>query len=342
MSLKRIIFRADASPSIGYGHLYRVFALSQSLNSEFECTIASSGVNEKLLNEFKRNNISYIDLPPVNYSTPSERESGAEVQFDLRAVLDGNEIVVTDGYWFGTNYQKEVKKMGSKLVCIDDLAEAEFVSDVVINHAPGLDKNKYKVNYDTKLCLGLDYLILRPEFFEKKSLEENTAVNKNIYVCMGGADPYGLTLKILHLLTPIITNIDRISILTTPLFIAKQVLEMEKIKSGFPHNIKIFSGIKANEICDLLDNSTHAIVTSSTVALEAIARGIRPLIGYCTENQIGLYNGTINEGYAIGLGNVLENIKPEKVLEYLNTEQTITKKFNSVNNLKKVFHELAS
>ena len=35
--------------------------------------------------------------------------------------LSGDSLVVVDGYHFNTAYQKRIKAIGSKLICIDDL-----------------------------------------------------------------------------------------------------------------------------------------------------------------------------------------------------------------------------
>ncbi len=60
-------------------------------------------------------------------------------------------IVVLDGYHFGTNYQKQIKLKGAKLVCIDDMHDKEFVADLIINHIPRITPQDYNVQPFTNL-----------------------------------------------------------------------------------------------------------------------------------------------------------------------------------------------
>ena len=78
--------------------------------------------------------------------------------------LQGNEIVVLDGYNFDTVYQTEIKSKGCKLVCIDDIHAYHFVADVVINHAPDISREQYSCESYTKLYLGTEYLLLKKLF----------------------------------------------------------------------------------------------------------------------------------------------------------------------------------
>jgi spore coat polysaccharide biosynthesis predicted glycosyltransferase SpsG len=51
--------------------------------------------------------------------------------------LKGDEIVFLDNYFFTTDYQREIKERGCKLVCIDDMHDEHYVADVVLGFCRG-------------------------------------------------------------------------------------------------------------------------------------------------------------------------------------------------------------
>jgi spore coat polysaccharide biosynthesis predicted glycosyltransferase SpsG len=70
------------------------------------------------------------------------------------------------------------------LVYIDDIHDKHFVSDVVINHAAGIQKESYSVAPYTCLLLGTNYALLRPEFLNYDKRKEGSS----LLVCLGGSD----------------------------------------------------------------------------------------------------------------------------------------------------------
>ena len=143
--MQKIVFRANGSSQIGFGHLYRLIALAEILKDSFYTLFVLFKTDGFIIEEIRNicNEVVVLDgeLP---YKTSDEIKSSDEITFDLDEILIGCEIVVLDGYYFGENYQKKVKEKGCKLVCIDDLAENNFYADIIINHAPGVNPTIYK------------------------------------------------------------------------------------------------------------------------------------------------------------------------------------------------------
>jgi spore coat polysaccharide biosynthesis predicted glycosyltransferase SpsG len=91
---------------------------------------------------------------------------------------------------FTTDYQKAIKEKGYKLV-------KHYVADVVINH--GLDNPAlFSVEPYTRLCLGLEWALLRKPFIEasiKNKNKKHRDTIENVVVSFGGVDQYRLTDK---------------------------------------------------------------------------------------------------------------------------------------------------
>lgn len=303
----KVIFRADGNSKIGLGHIFRVFALAEIIKEEFDCSLVVSEPNSFVLTEASKINLKVISLPKIDYIFTDKREDKKEVAFDLKHILKGNEIVVTDGYVFGTNYQRSIKELGCRLICVDDLAEWHFVADAIINHNPGFNFSKYDVSINTKLYTGLDYLIVRPVFFRPLEFRTNT---NNVFISLGGADYFEFTKKILlHILSLDQINY-KIHVLISDLFSEthKQSLaELSLQNQGF---IFLHKNLSSTEVVNLLDSCRFGIVSASGVLLESYLRKLNLAVGYYAKNQYELYKYFVENELAIDLNNFddLQNI----------------------------------
>jgi UDP-2,4-diacetamido-2,4,6-trideoxy-beta-L-altropyranose hydrolase len=124
--------RTDGGSDIGLGHVVRCMSLAHMLKNDFSIHFFSLEIPKSFRNEITQNEWKV---------TVIEKET------DFLNELTGEEIVVLDGYQFDSDYQKEIKSRGSKLVCIDDFHDQHFYADLVINHAPGVKRRIMKVSY---------------------------------------------------------------------------------------------------------------------------------------------------------------------------------------------------
>lgn len=302
MDKRTIIFRADGGPKIGMGHFIRTLALAEMLNKDFSCIYVTRKPTDYQEIEIKKVCHRKIDLPEDD----SHFESFLEH-------LNGDEIVVLDNYYYNTNYQKAIKALGCKLVCIDDIHDKHFFADIIINQAEGIEPSIYSVEKNTKLLLGYKYALLRKEY-----LQTNEIVINKEFSCLlmiGGADPFNITEKILLLLNDFHFSLPIAVIIGSGY--SKQLKQFQ--------NIKIFQGISANQILRLMQQSNFGILPASTVAIEACAARLPFICGYFIDNQEEIYSGIKKNNLAVCIDNFLE-IKSEKLIKAI-TE--INNEYNS-------------
>lgn len=276
MSKRKVYFRADAGPEIGYGHFIRSLALADMLKEDFECVFFTQTPTEYQINEAN----GVCKLVPL----PSD-DSKFQLFIDY---LKGNEIAVLDNYFYSTDYQKAIKAKGCKLVCIDDMHDKHYVSDIVINH--GCNKHElFSIEPYTKLCLGLDWALLRKPFLEAihniQSREHNQQVEK-IVVCFGGSDPLGLTQKSIDQLSKI-NYLKRIDVIVGNQFDYSGLIEDSRL--CFHKNIS------AQAVADLFFCCDLAIVSASTICIEALACGARVAACLYVNNQQELYEMLLSD-----------------------------------------------
>lgn len=176
----KIIIRADASKTIGSGHIIRCLTIAHNFYK-------------------KGHEVMFYALPLEGNMNSHIRKQGFEV-IDKWQYAD---IIILDHYQIHIEEEIIIRNYAKKLVVIDDLARSHDC-DVL------LDQNileDYESRYDNlvpdhcKKLLGPQYLIMRDEFINaRKYRPERSGMIKRLLVFMGGADPTNETLKVLKAL----------------------------------------------------------------------------------------------------------------------------------------------
>lgn len=292
---KRIFFRADAGPNIGYGHFIRTLALADMLKDDFDCTFFTQVPSQYQINEISK--VCKFEILPND-----------ETHFELFLnYLSGDEIVVLDNYYFSSEYQTKIKEKGSILICIDDMHNKHYVADIVINH--GLtDKKIFDIENYTQLCLGMEWALLRKPFLE--SIDYNKKDNRHWLIAFGGSDTYNLTEKFISIIHNNI-NIDKIYVVIGDAY--EHIDSLRKFDK-----IEIKKNLSAEEISIVMSNCEYAILPSSGICIEALSKGCKILSGYYVDNQVELNHELSKNNYIYQLGdlNLCNNIDISKVLNY--------------------------
>lgn len=263
MNKRKIFFRADAGHKIGYGHFIRSLALADMLKDDFYCT--------------------FFTQSPSDYQ---QREAGkvcplVSLPFDeskfekFLEYLNGDEIVVLDNYFFTSEYQKQIKDKGCKLVCIDDMHDKHYYADVVINH--GLtDESLFDKEPYTRLCLGMHYALLRKPFLEHNILKKEKG---HWFVSFGGTDFDNMTAKYVGYLDTD-SSVNSITVVIGDSF--------NYIGSLYAfRKIEIKKNLSASQMQQEMMRAEYAVLPSSSVCIEAISCQCKIASGYYVANQQG-------------------------------------------------------
>ena len=266
--MAKVVFRADASPAIGYGHYIRSLALADMLRGAFDCTMVTSSPTDG-----QRSQADGI-CPLV--ALPAD-----ESRFELfLRTLKGDETVVLDNYFYTTDYQREIKSRGCRLVCIDDMHNIHYVADAVINHG-FVDADAFSREPHTRLCLGPQWALLRRPFLQERRvrLPRRSGAMKAA-VCFGGSDPLGLGERFESALR----EMDSVG---------------EVVRVG-----GMGSRYSAQDMAELIRGCDIAVVSMSTVCLEALACGAAVAAGWYADNQKEGYEALTARGWIAGLGDL--------------------------------------
>jgi UDP-2,4-diacetamido-2,4,6-trideoxy-beta-L-altropyranose hydrolase len=286
--LKRIVFRADGNNSTGLGHLYRCIALAKMLGDSFGAAFVTG---ENAFTEILPDDAERLVIPATIET--------AEEPAWLAAALDpAADIIVLDGYDFGGTYQQQIRERGFKLVVIDDLAEGRFCANMVVNHSPSARESDYVCESGTRLALGTDYAMLRPEFLNAAGSTRNEKLRKAIFLCFGGADPLNFTGRFFSILSQR-KNIDEIHVVAG----AASSANVKLTGSGDPR-LNLHSNLDAAGLKNVMEACRWAVVPTSTILFEVCCVKMPVLTGFYAENQRKAYEGFLREKAVIGAGDL--------------------------------------
>jgi spore coat polysaccharide biosynthesis predicted glycosyltransferase SpsG/RimJ/RimL family protein N-acetyltransferase len=332
----KLLFRADGSESIGFGHVHRLLSLVQLLYRDFNCTFVSHDNPPFLKDELDKIDVPFYQVPAVNYVMPDLRKPGDEVSFDMDHLLLGDEIVILDGYWFGKNYQTAVQKKGCTLVYVDDLVEGGNRAEAVINHSLGLQPSDYRqTGPSTALYIGSAYTLVRiPAAF--RSVAERSEIFDQLLIAMGGADPLDYTGKVVSTHADLIAGYNKVLIMVGPGYRHGSML-LEKVRSM--KNVEIIRAVPRLELYHIMQQSSAAIMSASTMCMEYASIGGALAIIRTAENQKFLYKGMVGCGAALPVES-MAGTSPE-FFKSMMAKQLQLFDGNSGERLGKLFGELS-
>lgn len=302
----QLYIRVDGNAQIGFGHFSRTVSLAFMLSDIFDIIFVSQFIPEHILNSIQHQNWQYLSI-------------SSETSFFDR--LRSENIVVLDGYNFDTEYQKIIKSKACKLICIDDLHAHPFLADVIINSSPGSTKKDYQCAPNTKLCLGLDYILLRPLFLEQAKQLRIIGQKSTLFICFGGSDIGEFTWKILNNVLEQNQCVQKINVVITHTNPKRN--EIEKLaKTTTNKDVFVFNTLSEQEILNVMLDSNIAIVPSSNILFEVLCVKMPVLSGYYVDNQRSIYQGVSSLGLIQGLGNLYECYNFGELLDQLTLEQS--------------------
>jgi len=193
-----LIIRADASVAIATGHVMRCLALAQAWqdaggNVVFAIAESTPAIETLLRSEGME--IVHLEVSP---------NSVQDAQ-DVSALACGRQAtwIVVDGYRFDSDYQRNLKNAGLKLLFMDDLGQCEhYFADLVLNQNVHANEFMYADRKaHTRLLLGPRFAMLRRDFRRWRKWDRDIAPKgRKVLVTMGGSDPDNVTALVLEAL----------------------------------------------------------------------------------------------------------------------------------------------
>ncbi len=185
-----MVIRADAGPNIGSGHVMRAWALGQAWQKAGgRVEFITTAPPELLVARLEKEGF-LVHLLPQAHPAPQDWKGTARA---LAAFEDA--WLMLDGYHFDVAYHQGVREAGASLLVVDDNAHLDrYEADILLNQNAHAGELTYVHPPETRLLLGLDYVLLRQGFEPEARPHRGTPETaRRILFTFGGADPLRLT-----------------------------------------------------------------------------------------------------------------------------------------------------
>jgi UDP-2,4-diacetamido-2,4,6-trideoxy-beta-L-altropyranose hydrolase len=310
----QVAFRADASVSIGTGHVMRCLTLARALvgrghRCRFICRDLPGNQAARIRAE--GHDLTLLPAPAPGFRPDPDAPAhaawaGLPWQEDARETLvaaAGAGLLVVDHYAFDAQWEAAVRPQGARLVVLDDLADRPHLADVILDQNLG----RRAADYDGLVPSGADRLIgprhalLRPEFaaLRPAALAGRAARGfrlERVLVSMGGIDLANATCRVLSALA------DRPGLELTVVMggNAPALAEVQALAHSLSVPARVL--VDTPDMAALMAEADLAIGAGGSTTWERCALGLPSLVAVLADNQAEAAAALEAAGAAIALG----------------------------------------
>ena len=267
----RLIIRADASASVGTGHVMR----SSTIAAEFlqlghtVCYAGSIDPMSLILERFQEVGLTYPPMKPADFQ-PNPK----------------NDILLIDSYTLDPSDSFIAKENWLKVVSIHDSVTPNYDVDLVIR--PSLTSQPNPRDRIRTLS-GVQFILLRNSVTKTHPRDPNNSSPLRVLVAGGGSDPSGFCNEVIKVL---------------------QGLPLDFMANVFSDNLDLAhipdSRIKTHQVSLLLDEFAKdcdvALTLASSLSIELLAREIPTGVACAFENQRSGFVEMVSSGFAAPIG----------------------------------------
>jgi UDP-2,4-diacetamido-2,4,6-trideoxy-beta-L-altropyranose hydrolase len=310
MTVKRAIFRCDASATTGAGHVMRCFALAELLaDYGWQCGFASHPESWVLFPAFDERVSGRFSLSDSDSNEPA----------DLIAMWpDGCDLLVIDHHHLDEAFGCALRPWAARIAVIDDLAEQPRHCDMLLNTSPAFSAADYRalVPASCGLLLGARFALLSQRFAEHRAASlrrrDPDKPLERILVSMGGSDPRNLTKRVLSGIARAGIDCQVDVLLGAPSPFTEEVQETARAMNS------ITTHASTERVAEMMARADIAIGAAGNSAWERCCLGLPSIIVKTAENQAFVAKTLADTGAALVLGSH-ETVTDEAIADAIET-----------------------
>ncbi|PRQ08740.1 3-deoxy-manno-octulosonate cytidylyltransferase [Enhygromyxa salina] len=280
---RRLLARADAGGTTGFGHVTRVGAVLDAwVDLGGHATLVGRGVVGAVRARLLACGVELID--------------GGDDEFDARVAAA--DALVVDGYAFGREHQARWQPQ-RPLLAIDDLAAHEQLADVVVNQILDFDPDRYEVAAWTRLLVGHPYVLLRREFRERSAAAPISAGPPRIVLTFGGTDPAQLSEPFVRALLNAEGLTARLQLIVGE---GQDPQARARLAALAAAHEQLEIHVDVREMATMLAGASACVCAAGTTVWEAMASGVPVVCVAAADNQRPVIAGIERRDAGISLG----------------------------------------
>lgn len=309
----RVAIRADASVTIGSGHVMRCLTLAEALRREgaevlFLCREVPGHLGEVI----RRRG---FDLAWV--------EDEGEPAGRLGMAIDGLDLLIVDHYALDREWEQACRSATKAILVIDDLADRPHDCDLLLdqNLLPNLESRYQGLAPEgCRLLLGPAYALLRDEFYAAKATAQERNQVKRLLIFFGGGDPDNLTGRALRELENLAVTADVVIGASNPHRRELEALCRENFDRWTLH-------VQTDRMAELMARADLALGAGGSTHWERCLLGLPALVVTVADNQVEATRMLHDKGACCWLGNA-ESLLPgafrQAIVDLKNHPQKLT------------------
>lgn len=329
------VIRADASTSIGSGHVMRCLTLAHRLKKEKNAKVVfvMRVLSGNLIGVVEKQGFEVLQLPLANqkYSlsgyglwltVPMDVDAQQTIEvlehYLQEHCCDVVDRLIVDSYALDEQWERMLRPYCKEIMVIDDLANRRHDCDILLDQNFYLNKSaRYAglVPEHCKMLLGPEHALLREEFREaKKHLRKRDGTIKNILVFYGGSDLTNETEKAIKALAQLH---DEGYNFTADVITGVSNSRREKIKNLCSKYQFLHYYCQVSNMAEFMNKADLMLGAGGSTTWERLYMELPALVTAVAENQIQGCEDCSQAGMINYLGRA-ENVTVEIIREVIN------------------------
>jgi UDP-2,4-diacetamido-2,4,6-trideoxy-beta-L-altropyranose hydrolase len=274
MNGQRVIFRCDASPVIGVGHVGRCLSLADAFLAEgYRVVFAVRPGTRETVPPLAEMPVDVIELKgPV-----------AEEALELTAAMDGCDCLVVDHYERSQPFETACRGWARLIIALDDQTGRRHDCDVLSDAgAPSPTVYCGLAPESTRVLTGPDYALVRRSFIARRDralARRDGRPLRNVLVTFGATDPTNMIPKVLDALR---SDAGECRIVVA---MSGQSSHLDAVRARVRDRVEL---VLDGDMPVLLEEADIAIGAGGSNAFERACLGLPSIIFVVADNQCGI------------------------------------------------------
>jgi UDP-2,4-diacetamido-2,4,6-trideoxy-beta-L-altropyranose hydrolase len=297
--LMKVAFRADASVSIGSGHIMRCLTLADQLRGQGAAVVfLCADLPGSLLDVVRAR--SYVCAQLSSSVVNSGIVDAAETKAAIAQIMPGiADWLVVDQYGLDFEWEERVRGCCRRLMVIDDVANRRHSCDLLLDQNYE-DRSRYRglVPADCRQLLGPSYALLRPEYAQNRRPNEfRRRPFRRVFVFFGGSDSGDQTGKTLKaLMDPELAQLE------VDVVVGGSYMHHERLSALSKERGRTTIHGPQRHLADLMMAADLAVGAGGVTNWERMTLGLPSLVITLAENQVPISEQLHRQGIIRLLG----------------------------------------
>jgi UDP-2,4-diacetamido-2,4,6-trideoxy-beta-L-altropyranose hydrolase len=276
--MRRAVFRVDASPAIGGGHVVRCLALADALGEAgWACMFLVGAGTRETVPALARS--PFVVLEGDGWRDPAP------------------DLLVVDHYRLDAEWESGWRDLVPAILVIDDLADRRHRCDLLVDATWGRGEADYAglVPPGCRLLLGPDHALLRPQFVRRRAealARRRTAALARVLIAPGATDPTDLA-------SGLIDAALRLPDVAIDVAIGSAAPHLPGLRRRAAGSARLFLHVDTPDMAGLMIAADLCLGAAGGTSWERCCLGLPTILAVASADQSGVAAGLVAAGAAL-------------------------------------------